>query len=77
MHPLRERILSGATCTHLRTKGMFVAGHDGPPPEVTHAPDTAAFWCVKSGWAGGPDGLPANLERCARGRECFRSDVEV
>ena len=77
MHPVRDGILAGRYCLHLRTKGMYVAGYDGPPPEQPHVPDTAVFWCNTSGCASGPDGFPANPGRCARGRGCFESEVEV
>ena len=76
-HPVRERIACGELCRHLRTKGMYVLGDDGPPPELPHAPSTAIFWCNLSGWAMGPDVAPANPDRCARscGRECFEPEV--
>ena len=77
MHPVRDRILAGLLCRHLRTKGMFVSGYDGPPPEVPHIPDTAAFWCNLSGWAMGPDSLPVNTDRCGKGRGCFEPEVEA
>ena len=77
MHFLRDAILRGEACVHLRTKGMFVTGYDGPPPEMPFPPDTAVFWCNLSGWAMGPDGLPANPDRCAGARACFESGVEV
>ena len=75
-HPVRDAISSGRLCRFLRTKGMFVLGDDGPPEDLPHVPDTAAFWCNCSGWAMGPDLLPANPERCASAsRECFESDA--
>jgi hypothetical protein len=74
VHPLRERILAGALCRHLRTKGMYVAGEDGPPPEIPHVPDAAHFWCNLSGWALGPDAAPANPGRCGPGRGCFDTE---
>ena len=77
MHTLREAILKGRTCRHLRTKGMFVAGYDGPPPEMPLIPDTAAYWCNASGWAMGPDSIPANPDRCGRVRGCFEAELEV
>lgn len=77
MHPVRDRIRAGTLCRHLGTKGMYVAGYEGPPQGTPFVPDTAVYWCSRSGWAAGPDGLPANPERCVRGRECYRSEVEV
>ncbi len=71
MHPVRTSILSGRLCRHLRTKGMFVSGYDGPPPELPFPPDTAAWWCNLSGWATGPDARPCNRDRCVPGRDCF------
>jgi len=76
MHPIRDAVLKGTLCAHLRTKGMFVTGYDGPPPDMPFLPDTAVYWCGKSGWAMGPDVLPANPGRCGRGRGCFETDVE-
>jgi len=77
MHPVRDRILKGTLCMNLRTKGMYVAGYDGPPPEMPHAPDTAVFWCNMSGWAMGPDSLPCNPERCGAGRGCFETEIQA
>ena len=77
MHPVRDRILAGTLCRNLRTKGMFVSGYEGPPPELPFAPDTAAFWCNLSGWAMGDDNRPVNPGRCVPGRGCFESEVEV
>jgi hypothetical protein len=78
LHPLRDRILAGTLCRHLRTKGMFVAGHAGPAADDPQAPDTAIFWCNASGWAAGPDGLPANPGRCGAGvRGCFEVELEA
>ena len=77
MHPVREGILAGRFCRHLRTKWMFVSGYDGPPPEVPYPPDTAVFWCNVSGWAMGPDSAPVNPERCLRPRGCFEGELEV
>jgi hypothetical protein len=76
-HPIRERIACGELCRHLRTKGMYVLGDDGPPPDLPHPPGTAVHWCVQSGWAMGPDLAPANPDRCAKGevRDCFEPDV--
>ena len=77
-HPIRERIACGELCRHLRTKGMYVLGDDGPPAGLAHVPDTAAHWCVLSGWAMGPDMVPANPGRCAdRGRGCFEPDAQA
>jgi len=75
MHPVRDRILAGLLCRHLCTKGMLLAGYEGPPPDAPHPPDTAVFWCNRSGWAAGPDGLPANPGRCAPGRGCFEPEA--
>ena len=77
MHPVREAILAGRLCRNLRTKGMFVSGYEGPPPEVPYPPDTAVYWCNASGWAMGPDSRPVNPERCAKGRGCFEPELEV
>ena len=77
MHPVRDRILAGTLCRNLRTKGMFVAGYEGPPPELPFPPDTAAFWCNLSGWAMGDDNRPVNPIRCVPGRGCFESGAEV
>jgi len=77
MHPIRRRILEGTLCRHLRTKGLYVSGYDGPPAELPHVPDTAVFWCVRSGWAMGPDLAPANPGRCGGARECFEGEIEV
>lgn len=76
-HPIRERIACGELCRHLRTKGMFVLGDEGPPPELPHPAGTAVFWCNLSGWAMGPDVVPANPDRCASscGRDCFEPEV--
>lgn len=75
-HPIRERIACGELCRHLRTKGMYVHGYEGPPASAVLAPDTTLHWCVVSGWALGPDVLPANPVRCAeRSRECFEPEV--
>ena len=78
-HPIRERIACGELCRHLRTKGMYVLGDEGPPPELPHIPATAVHWCVRSGWAMGTDLAPANPERCARecDRECFEPDASA
>ena len=77
MHPVRDRILDGTLCRFLRTKGMFVAGYDGPPEGMDHVPDTAVYWCIQSGWAMGPDTLPCNPARCVKGRGCFESEIEA
>jgi hypothetical protein len=77
VHPIRERILAGTLCRLLRTKGLYVAGYEGPPPELPHPTDTAVFWCNGSGWAMGPDGLPCNPDRCGPGRGCFEPEIEA
>ena len=77
MHPIRDAILKGTLCSRLRTKGMFVTGYDGPPPDMPFLPDTAVYWCNRSGWAMGPDDRPANPDRCAPGRGCFEPQVEA
>ena len=75
-HPVRTAIAEGRLCRHLRTKGMFVFGDEGPPPALQHVPDTAAFWCNQSGYALGPDSVPCNLGRCSeRARRCFEPEV--
>jgi hypothetical protein len=72
VHPVREAILHGALCAHLRTKGMYVAGDEGPPPELPHPADTAAHWCVLTGWACGPDLRLADRHGCSdASRSCF------
>jgi hypothetical protein len=76
MHPVRERILAGTLCRNLCTKGMAVTGYEGQPADLSHPTDTALYWCSDSGWAAGPDGLPANPGRCGPGRGCFRTEVE-
>ena len=78
VHPVRDGIRRGLICRHLRTKGMFVLGEEGPPPDLPHPAQTAAFWCNCTGWAMGPDMRPANDGRCddaARG--CFEPDVQA
>lgn len=76
-HPVRDAIRRGVLCRHLRTKGMFVAGDEGPPPDLPHPTDTAAWWCNCSGWSMGPDLVPANRERCADpSRACFDPEVQ-
>ncbi len=78
LHPLRVEILAGRLCADLRTKGMATLGHAGPTPETAIPADTTCFWCNRSGWAMGPDLLPADRERCADpARGCFRTEVEV
>jgi len=78
MHPLRERILDGRTCRHLRTKGLFIPGEEGPPADLPHPADTAAFWCCMSGYALGPDHRPANDRRCSDpARACFEGGAEA
>ena len=83
MHPVREGILRGTLCRHLRSKGMFTGEEDPatlppgaaaePPPRI----EAAGWWCNVSGWAMGPDVLPANADRCVGGRGCFEAAVEV
>ena len=65
------------SATRIFTKGMFVAGYEGPPPELPFVPDTAAFWCNLTGSALGDDNRPVNPGRCVRGRGCFESGAEV
>jgi hypothetical protein len=77
MHPLRERILSGSICSCLRTKAMFVAGHDGEPGADPLESSGAIYWCNLSGWSMGPDFLPANPRRCVPGRDCFSREIEA
>lgn len=74
MHPLRQAIIEGRACRLLRQKGLYVTGDEGPPPSVAHPPDTAVFWCERTGWALGPGLVPANPHRCAPGRSCFEGD---
>ena len=75
-HPIRARIACGELCRHLRTKGMYVPGDDGPPEALAHVPTTAVHWCVMSGWAMGPDMVPADPVQCAdRTRGCFEGDA--
>lgn len=76
-HPIRELIAQGRLCRSLRTKGMFVFGDEGPPADHPHPPDTAVFWCERSGWALGPDLGPADDRSCAAGcgRRCFSADA--
>ena len=75
-HPIRERIACGELCCHLRTKGMYVHGYEGPPADLPHPIDTAGHFCILSGWAMGPDVMPANPVRCAdKTRACFEPDV--
>jgi hypothetical protein len=77
VHPIRDAILKGTLCAHLRTKGMFVSGYDGPPPDLPFPADTAVFWCNRTGWAMGPDDLPANPDRCSRPRGCFEPEIDA
>ena len=77
MHPVRKSILEGTLCRNLRNKGMFTAGGEGPPPELPHPPDTAAWWCNLSGWAVGPDSRPCNPDRCTTTRGCCEVEGEV
>ncbi len=83
MHPVRDGILQGTLCRHLRTKGMFTGEEDpatsapGASPEPPRRIDAAGWWCNVSGWAMGPDVLPANGDRCVPGRRCFEPGVEV
>jgi len=79
-HPtLTSPVITSASCTHLRHKGMYVtsvpdpgdAGHCGGHYSAT------AYWCTCTMKGLGPDGQPVNPEACCAGsgRDCCASSA--
>src|SRR6266576_724868 len=68
MHDLTSsKVIHGVHCLNLRHKGMYTTS--APDPDALKfydAYDAAAYWCVETASAFGPDGKPARPRRCAR-----------
>ena len=60
-------------CRHLRTKMMFVTTEWGERA-AEYPSTTAAYWCLKTMGAVGPDDGPADLDDCRRGRACYEDE---
>ncbi len=64
------RIIASEVCPKLRTKTMYLNEDYRRHPDVPATFGTAAFWCLKTMSALGPDDLPADPESCRRNRGC-------
>jgi hypothetical protein len=63
-------------CQNLRCKEMYAREARDPEREAREAEaggagDTAAFWCLHTQTARGPDGARVTGTLCASGRVCF------
>jgi hypothetical protein len=58
-------------CCHLRTKMAFGSLVTGAPDWRAGESTTAAYWCLRTMEAGGPDDGFAHAQRCREGRRCF------
>ena len=57
-------------CRRLRWKGMFFDAE--PDPTVPSVSD-GFCWCARTAGQLGPDGTPAERERCTADRACFEA----
>ena len=60
-----------ARCRHLRTKMMFVV-NEWEARASEYPSTTAAYWCLKTMAAAGPDDGVSDLDACRRGRSCYQ-----
>lgn len=59
-------------CKCLRTKKMFVPGHEADAlSELTEHGAEAFYWCNRTLNEIGADDRPAHLRTCIPGRSCF------
>jgi hypothetical protein len=59
-------------CKCLRTKKMFVPGHEAEALVESLEPEAGAFyWCNRTLSEIGIDDKPAHLRTCIPGRHCF------
>ena len=59
-------------CKYLRTKKMFVPGHEAEAPtESTESGADAFYWCNRTLSEIGSDDKLAHLRTCIPGRKCF------
>ena len=65
---------SDVRCRHLRTKTMFVATGEWDEHAREHPSTSAAYWCLQVMGPVGPDGQPACLDDCRKGRACFEGE---
>lgn len=75
-YPARVRAELKTRCTWLRTKAAYL---HLPEEGTTENPfDTAIWWCLKTGYALGPDGATACPGACdAPGRACYEAPVQL
>ena len=65
-------------CTMLRTKtafGSYSIDNDDTPWQTGES-TTAAYWCLKTMEACGPDEDFAHPSACVAGRSCYRAPIE-
>ena len=60
-----------ARCRHLRTKMMFVV-NEWEARASEYPSTTAAYWCLKTMAAAGPDDGVSDLDACRSGRGCYQ-----
>ena len=74
MHDLTSsKVIHGVHCLNLRHKGMYVtAVPDQDEHKFYDAYDAAAYWCVETLSAFGPDGKPVRPDCCSGERDCCK-----
>jgi len=74
MHDLTSaKVIRGVHCLNLRHKGMYVTAVPDPDEHKFYdAYDAAAYWCVETLSAFGPDGKPARPDCCSGERDCCK-----
>ncbi len=65
-----SRRLGSHVCPDLRTKTMYLNEEARGDADETGQGCSAAFWCLKTMDAIGPDDRPIGPELCTRGRGC-------
>jgi hypothetical protein len=62
-------VISGPTCQHLRSKGMYVSGQR----ELAEGIGDGHCWCNKTQHVLGPDDGLVSRTRCDATRRCFQA----
>ena len=71
MNEERARVALPVVCRSLRTKMAFGSLVSDAPDWRLGEATTAAYWCLQTMEAAGPDGGFAHAQRCREGRRCF------
>ena len=56
-------------CKNLRTKALYVYGHD--TPDMFRTSRSSGYQCLKTQFVTGPDNAPCVPDHCTPSRACF------